>query len=167
MAQRSGGSGFGWFLIGVLVGAAGVWYGPGAYQRYVQRIPGTVRVEVGGNYTPGVWHRTARFDIEFSKYKANGQNWDWPMTAPELQVCIREGSEYRKCFGPKDPELSSCQGRFQCTTGVLHVPDVPFTLELNEWDDYNANDPIGTVDCDMGQDCTFPLGRVHVRPAGP
>ena len=88
------------------------------------------------------------------------------VTSPELQVCIREGSEYRKCFGPKDPELASCQGRFQCTTGVLHVPDIPFTLELNEWDDYNANDPIGTVDCDIGQECTFPLGRVVVRAAG-
>ena len=56
MAQRSGG--FGWFIIGVAVGAAGVTFGPGAYQKYVQQIPaGGVRVEVSSDYTPGVWRR--------------------------------------------------------------------------------------------------------------
>ena len=86
MAGQSGGSGFGWFFIGIIVGAAAVSYGPAAYQKYVVRGPAAVRVDVGGNYTPGVWRRSARFDVEFSKYKANGQNWDWPMLDPELQL---------------------------------------------------------------------------------
>src|SRR5262245_9628285 len=116
MAQRSGG-GFGWFIIGIAVGAAGVYYGPGFYQTYSNGIPaGQVRVEVAPDYTPGVWKRTARFDVEFSRFKAQGQNWDWPMTDPELQLCIREGDEYRKCFGPLDAVMASCQGKFKCTT---------------------------------------------------
>ena len=167
MAGQSGGGGFGWFVIGVLVGAVGVSYGPSTYQKYVLKAPESVRVEVGGDYTPGVWRRSARFDIEFSKFKANGQNWDWPMMAPEMQLCIREGSEYRKCLGPQDAELSPCQGRFRCTTAVIKLPDVPFTVELNEWDDYNKPDPIGTVDCNVGQTCKFPLGVVTIRNAGP
>ena len=167
MAGQSGGGGCGWFVIGVLVGAVGVSYGPSTYQKYVLKAPESVRVEVGGDYTPGVWRRSARFDIEFSKFKANGQNWDWPMMAPEMQLCIREGSEYRKCLGPQDAELSPCQGRFRCTTAVIKLPDVPFTVELNEWDDYNKPDPIGTVDCDVGQTCKFPLGVVTIRSAGP
>lgn len=165
MAQRSGG-GFGWFVVGVAVGAAGVYYGPGAYQKYTNQIPaGNVRVEVAPQYTPGEWHRNARFDIEFSQTRAQGQNWDWPMTSPELQLCIREGGEYRKCFGPLDPELAMCQGKFRCTTGVIRVPDVAFTVELNEWDDYNKPDPIGVVTCDVGQTCKMPLGVVTVRGA--
>jgi hypothetical protein len=167
MAGSSGGGGFGWFIVGALVGAAAVSYGPTTYQKYVVQGPTAVRVEVGGDYTPGVWRRSARIDVEFSRYKANGQNWDWPMIAPELQVCIREGSEYRKCLGPQDAELAPCQGRFRCTTGVIRLPDVPFTIELNEWDDYNKPDPIGTADCDIGQTCKFPLGSVTIRDAGP
>jgi hypothetical protein len=50
---------------------------------------------------------------------------------------------------------------------VIKVPDVPFTIELNEWDDYNKPDPIGAVDCDVGQTCKFPLGIVSVQNAGP
>jgi hypothetical protein len=126
-----------------------------------------VRVEVAPEYTPGEWKRMARLDIEFSRLKANGQNWDWPMMDPELQLCIREGTEYRKCFGPLDPELAGCQGKFRCTTGPIRVPDVPFAVELNEWDDYNKPDPIGAVDCDLGQVCKFPLGMVTVHNAGP
>jgi hypothetical protein len=160
--------GFGWFVIGCAVGAAVVYFGPTAYQRYVQKVPvGGVRVEVASDYTPGVWRRTARFDVEFSRLKANGQNWDWPMTDPELQLCIREGTEYRKCFGPLDPELAGCQAKFRCTTGPIRVPDVPFAVELNEWDDYNKPDPIGSVECEVGQVCKFPLGMVTVHNAGP
>jgi len=166
MAGSSGGSGFGWFIIGACVGAAAVYYGPSAYQKYVVRGPQGVRVEVASDYTPGVWRRSARFDIEFSRVKANGQDWDWPMTSPELQMCIVEGSEYRKCFGPLDPELASCQGRFKCTTAVIRVPDVGFGVELNEWDDYNKPDAIGAVDCDVGTECKFPLGTIIVRDAG-
>ncbi len=165
MAQRSGG-GFGWFIIGIAVGAGGVYFGPSAYQKYVEKVPaGGVRVEVASDYTPGVWRRPARFDVEFSRLKANGQNWDWPMTNPELQLCIREGTEYRKCFGPLDPELAACQGKFKCTTAVIRVPDGPFAVELNEWDDYNKPDPIGSVECDVGQTCKFQLGMVTVRSA--
>ena len=86
------------------------------------------------------------------------------MMDPELQVCIVEGTEYRKCFGPQSPELAACQGRFRCATEVLKLPDVPFTIELNEWDDYNKPDPIGTFECDVGLECKFPLGRVTVLP---
>jgi hypothetical protein len=168
MAQRSGGGGLGWFILGAAAGAAAMYYGPGAYQQYTQRMPaGAVRVEVAPDYTPGVWRRSARFDIEFSRLKANGQNWDWPMTDPELQLCIREGSEYRKCFGPLDPVLATCKGRFRCRTAVIRVPDIAFTVELNEWDDYNKPDPIGTVTCDIGQVCKFSLGVVTVHNAGP
>lgn len=163
----SGGSGLGWFFIGVIVGAVAISFGPQTFQKYVQKVPAQVRVEVASDYTPGVWRRSARFDVEFSRFKANGQNWDWPMMDPELQLCIVEGSEYRKCFGPQSPELAPCQGRFRCTTAVIKVPDVPFTVELNEWDDYNKPDPIGAVDCDVGQACKFPLGTVAVRPVAP
>lgn len=165
MAQRSGG-GLGWFVIGAVAGGLAVYYGPNAYQQYVQRTPaGAVRVEVASDYTPGVWRRSARIDVEFSRLKANGQNWDWPMTSPELQLCIREGSEYRKCFGPLDAELAPCQGKFRCTTNAIRVPDVAFTVELNEWDDYNKPDPIGSVPCDVGQSCKFPLGVISVHDA--
>ena len=44
---------------------------------------------------------------------------------------------------------------------------MPFTVELNEWDDYNKPDPIGSVDCDVGQTCKFPLGTVAIRPVAP
>ncbi len=136
MSRQSGG-GFAGFAFGVFVGAAGVYFGPGLYQKYVLHAPETVRVEVAGDHTPGVWRRLARFDIEFSRKRADGKDWDWPFTDPELQLCIREGSEYRRCLGPKDPELAACQEKFQCTTAPIKVPDVPFTVELNEWDDYN------------------------------
>ena len=165
MASNSGGGGFGWFIIGAAAGAAAMYYGPSSYQKYVVKAPATVRVELGSDYTPGVWHRTARFDIEFSKFKASGQNWDWPLVDPELQLCIREGTEYRKCFGPQDAVLAPCQGRFRCTTAVIRVPDVAFGIELYEWDDYNKPDPIGAFDCDVGQNCKFPLGAVTVRDA--
>src|SRR6185436_1915774 len=137
MASQSGGGGFGAFLIGVIVGAAGMYYGPGLYQKYVRQQPEQVRVEVQGDHNPGVWNRAARFDIEFSAKRADGKDWDWPFTAPELQLCIREGTEYRRCLGPKDAPLAACQGKFRCTTGPISVPDAPFTVELNEWDDYN------------------------------
>jgi hypothetical protein len=166
MSQRSGGGGFGWFVIGVAAGVAGTIYGPSLFQKYVTQHPETVRVDVAPDYTPGVWRRVARFDVEFSRFKENGQNWDWPFTDPELQLCVREGGEYRKCYGPKDAELASCQGKFRCTTAAMHVPDGPFTVELNEWDDYNQPDPIGTVDCDIGQQCKFKLGAVNVYPVG-
>lgn len=167
MAQQSGGGGFGWLVVGLAIGAAAVYFGPTTYQKYVEkRPPGAVRVEVGSDHAPGVWRRTARVDIEYSRLKANGQNWDWPMMDPELQLCIREGSEYRKCYGPKDQEVASCQGIFRCTTGVIRVPDVPFTVELNEWDDYNRPDPIGVVDCDVNQTCKFQLGVVTIRAVG-
>lgn len=165
MAQQSGGGGFGWLIVGIAIGAAAVYFGPSTYQKYVEkRPPGSVRVEVGtGQQAPAEWGRAVRFDIEYSQYKANGQNWDWPMVAPELQLCIREGSEYRKCYGPKDQEVLSCQGLFRCTTGVIRVPPTPFTIELNEWDDYNKPDPIGVVDCDVNQTCKFQLGVVTIR----
>lgn len=167
MAGR-GGSGFGWFIIGAIVGAVGVSYGPTHFRTYVQQQPVPVRVEVANDYTPGVWRRMTRIDIEFSRKKANGQNWDlWPMTEPELQVCIVEGTEYRKCYGPLSPELAACQGRYRCVTEVIKVPDVPFAIELNEWDDYNRPDPIGRVDCDVGFECRFPLGRVKLLPVTP
>lgn len=164
MATRSGGGGFGLLLFGIAVGAAGMYYGPGLYQKYVKRAPEQVRVEVKGDHTPGVWTRTTRFDVEFSAKRADGKDWDWPFTAPELQLCIREGSEYRRCLGPKDAELASCQGKFKCTTAPIRVPGGPFTVELSEWDDYNQPDPIGTVDCDIGQTCRFPLGIVTAHP---
>jgi hypothetical protein len=165
MADRGGG--FGWFVIGCAVGAAAVFFGPTAYTRYVQKVPvGGVRIDVGSDYTPGLWHRTVRVDVEFSKYKENGQNWDWPMVDPELQVCIREGAEYRRCLGPLDPALAGCQGKFRCTTGPIPVPDVAFAIELNEWDDYNKPDPIGIVECNVGQSCKFALGVVTVHSAG-
>jgi hypothetical protein len=145
MAKNSSGDGLGGFILGLAIGAASVYWGPGLYQKYVRGTPESVRIEIAGDRTPGVWNRTARFQIEFSRFKEDGRNWDWPFTAPELQLCIREGSEYRKCLGPKDTELASCQGKFQCTTGPIRVPDAPFDVELNEWDDYNAVDPIGIV----------------------
>jgi hypothetical protein len=120
---------------------------------------------VPNDHTPGVWRRKARLAIEFSTVKADGKDWDWPLTAPELTVCIREGAEYRKCLGVKDPELKDCQGVFKCMTGPISVPDVPFTVELFEFDDYNAPDAIGAVDCDVGRTCEFPLGRVTVLDA--
>ena len=120
MAQRSGGGGFGWFIIGAIAGAAAMYYGPDFYQQYRQHRPaGEVRVEVAPDYTPGVWRRVARIDVEFSRLKANGQNWDWPMTSPELQLCIREGNEYRKCYGPLEAEVAACQGKFRCTTAPI------------------------------------------------
>lgn len=165
MADRGGG--FGWFVIGCAVGAAAVYFGPTAYTKYVKKVPVTgARIDVGSDYTPGLWHRRVRIDVEFSRYKENGQNWDWPMTDPELQLCVHEGEEYRRCLGPKDPELAPCQQKFRCTTNVIAVPDGPFAVELNEWDDYNANDPIGVVECDVGQTCKFPLGVIRVVDAG-
>ena len=164
MARQSGGGSFGAFLFGVVVGAAGVYYGPSLYQKYVAKAPETVRIETTSEHTPGLWHRTARFDIEFSSKRADGKDWDWPFTEPELQLCIREGTEYRRCLGPKDPELAACQKKFRCTTAPIKVPDGSFTVELNEWDDYNPVDPIGTVDCDIGQTCRFPLGIVTAHP---
>lgn len=168
MAQQSGGGGFGWFVIGVVAGAAGMYFLPSQYQQYVQTAvpPGQVRMQVEPSYIPGEWRRMARFDIEFSSRKANGQNWDWPMTDPELQLCVREGSEIRKCFGPLDAQLAPCKGKFRCTTEPIAVPGVPFTVELNEWDDYNKPDPIGMIQCDIGQTCRFSLGIVTVRDAG-
>lgn len=173
MAGKSGGGGgFGWFIVGIAFGVAGTIYGPGLYRQHVlkqQQAPvpvGGVRVEVAPGYTPGQWNRMAQFDIEFSRYKATGQNWDWPMTDPELQLCIREGTELRKCYGPLDPQLAPCKAKFRCTTAAIQVPGGPFTIELNEWDDYNAPDPIGAVDCDVGQTCTFQLGIVKVHGAG-
>jgi hypothetical protein len=167
MADRSGGGGFGWFIIGLAVGAAGVYFGPSAYQSYVSRVPmGQVRMEVEPTHVPGQWHRTARLDIEFSRMKADGRNWDWPLIEPELQVCIREGNELRKCMGPLDPALAACKGKYRCTTAAIAVPDAAFTIELNEWDDYNKPDPIGVVMCDVGQTCKFELGIVTVRAAG-
>jgi hypothetical protein len=162
MAQ-SGGGNFGAFLFGVVVGVAGAYYGPGLYQKYVRQAPETVRIEMQGDRKPGVWRRSARFDIEFSAKRADGKDWDWPMTEPEVQLCIRDGAEYRRCLGPRDPAIASCQGRFSCTTGPISVPEVPFTFELYEWDDYNAPDLIGSIDCDIGQTCTFTLGKVSVR----
>jgi len=167
MAQSSGGGGFGWFVVGIGVGVAGTIWGPSLFQKYVRQMPETVRVDVAPGYTPGVWRRLVRFDIEFSSRREQGQNWDWPMTSPELQLCVREGSEYRKCFGPMDGEMATCQGKFRCTTGVIRVPDGPFNVELNEWDDYNRPDPIGSGECDVGRTCRFALGVVTVRAAGP
>jgi hypothetical protein len=174
MAQGSGGSGFGWFIIGIAVGAAGITYGPDAYRKYVSKTPEVVRVQVpsassgaAAAYTPGTWQREVRFDIEYSSLKADGRNWDWPMTAPELQLCVRQGTEYRKCLGPRDTELATCQGKFRCTTGVIRVPNGQFSVELLEWDDYNQPDPIGTVGCDVGQTCQFQLGVLTVRAVGP
>lgn len=166
MAEKSGG-GFGWFIIGAAVGAAAVYWGPSQYEQYAQKVPaGQVRMEVEPTYVPGQWQRKARFEIEFSARKANGQNWDWPMTDPELQLCIRESNEIRKCFGPLDPVLAPCKAKFRCTTEPIAVPSTPFTVELNEWDDYNKPDPIGMVQCDVGLTCKFPLGVVTVRDAG-
>lgn len=164
MAQ-SGGGGFGWFIIGIAVGAAGLYWGPTAFQKYVRKEPEQARVTVAPGNTPDMWRRMARFDIEFSQYREQGQNWDWPMTAPELQLCIQDGSEYRKCLGPPDSELRSCQGVFRCTTGPIRVPDGPFRVELNEWDDYNKPDPIGASECNIGQTCRLTLGVVTVRAA--
>jgi len=164
MASQSGG-GFGPFLFGLVVGAAGLYYGPGLYQKYVAKTPEQVRIEVPATgHTPGEWNRTARFDIEFSAKRADGKDWDWPLTAPEVQLCIRQGSEYRRCYGPKDMEVAACQEKFRCTTAPIKVPNGSFTVELNEWDDYNPVDPIGTVDCDIGQTCRFPLGIVTAHP---
>ena len=163
MARQSGGGGFGAFVIGVAVGVAATIYGPGLYQKYVSKTPETVRIETTSEHTPGQWHRIARFDVEFSTKRADGKDWDWPFTDPELQLCIREGTEYRRCLGPKDPQLAACQEKVRYTTAPIQVPDGPFTVELNEWDDYNPNDPIGTVDCDIGQTCKFPLGTVTAR----
>ena len=166
MAQRSSG-GFGWFVIGIAVGVAGTLYGPGAYTKYISKTPDTVRVEVPATTTPAGWRRMARFDIEFSKFRADGKNWDWPMTDPELQLCIRQGSEYRKCFGPKDFEVAACQAKFKCTTAAIEVPAGRFIVELNEWDDFNPPDPIGSIECDIGETCKFALGIVTVTAAGP
>lgn len=163
MAESGGGS-FGAFVFGVVVGVAGTIYGPGLYQKYVSKQPETVRIEMGGEQKPGLWQRTARFDIQFSSKRPDGKDWDWPMTEPELQLCIRDGSEYRRCLGPRDPALASCQGKFTCTTGPISVPSHGFTVELNEWDDFNAPDPIGTIDCDVGQTCQFALGKIIIHP---
>jgi hypothetical protein len=162
---------FGGFMIGLVTGLLLAWYGPTMFKRYVTKTeqqpapPGSVRIEVPSNHTPGIWRRKARIQIEFSQKKADGNDWDWPLTSPELSVCVREGLEYRKCLTPKDQALKNCQGVFQCVTGVLDVPDVPFTVELFEFDDYNPPDPIGAVDCDIGRTCDFPLGRVRVIEA--
>jgi hypothetical protein len=163
MARQSGG-GAGALLFGIVVGAAGMYYGPGLYQKYVARAPEAVRIEVAGGVAPGIWNRVARFDIEYSAKRPDGKDWDWPMTAPELQLCVREGSEYRRCLGPRDSELAACQGKFRCTTGPIKVPDGGFTVELNEWDDYNQPDPIGAVECNIGARCQFPLGVVTAHP---
>ncbi len=167
MAQNSGGGGFGWFIVGIAVGVAGTIYGPGLYNKYVLKAPERVRIEAAPNVTPGEWRRMARFDIEFSRFKADGRNWDWPMKDPELQLCIRQGREYRKCFGPKEAEVASCQKLFKCTTAAISVPPGRFEVELNEWDDFNAPDPIGTIDCNVGETCKFDLGIVTVSAAGP
>lgn len=170
MAQKSGGGGFGSFIVGVAIGAAGMYFGPDIYRNRVlnqQPVPvGGVRVEAGADYVPGQWNRRAQIDIEFSRYKANGQNWDWPMIEPELQLCIREGTEMRQCYGPLDPVMAPCRGKYRCTTAAIAVPGVAFAIELNEWDDYNKPDPIGAVTCDVGQICKFQLGVVTVRGAG-
>lgn len=170
MAGNSGGGGFGWFIVGCAVGAAGMYYGPDIYAKRVlnqQPLPkGSVRMEAGPGYVPGQWTRRARIDIAFSRFKATGAYWDWPMTDPELQLCIREGTDFRKCYGPLDLELAPCKARFSCTTAVIPVPSVAFVIELNEWDDYNSPDPIGATPCDVGQTCKFQLGEVTVRDAG-
>jgi hypothetical protein len=167
MARGSGGGGFGTFLLGCIVGAAGITWGPGAFNKYVMGAPETVRMTVPSDYTPGVWTQEVRFEIEYSSMKADGRNWDWPLTEPELQLCVREGVEYRKCFGPRDPEVAACQGKFRCTTAAIKVPPGPVNIELNEWDDYNQPDPIGTVECEIGQTCKFALGVVTVIAVGP
>lgn len=167
MAQST----FGGFLVGIAVGVAATLYAPSLYVKYVTKEgdkpapPGSVRIEVPPDHTPGVWRRKARLAIEFSQKKADGNPWDWPMTSPELTVCVREGLEYRKCLTPKDAALSNCQGVFQCTTGTIDIPDVAFTIELFEYDDYNQPDVIGAVECDVGRACEFPLGRVRVLEA--
>jgi hypothetical protein len=169
MAMRQ--STFGGFVIGFAVGVAAMYYGPDYIRKHVTKEaykpapPGAVRVEVPPDHTPGLWRRKAKLAIEFSQKKADGNPWDWPLTAPELSVCIREGTEYRKCLTPADPAVKSCQGVFTCVTGTIDVPDVPFTVELFEFDDYNAPDPIGAIDCDIGRTCEFPLGRVRVMEA--
>jgi hypothetical protein len=162
----SDGSGFGVFILGCAAGAAALYWGPSLYRQYVQKKPDIVRVEMTSDHTPGLWNRSARIGIEFSRVKANGQDWDWPMTAPELQVCIKEGAEYRRCLAPKDPVLAPCQGKFICETGPIKVPDVPFEIEIYEYDDYNAPDFVGRVDCDIGQTCKFDLGVVTVMGVG-
>ena len=167
MAQRSGGGGFGWFIVGIGVGIAATIYGPGAYTKYVLKVPERPRIDAPANATPTAWKRMARFEIEYSQFKADGRNWDWPMKAPELQLCIRQGAEYRQCFGPKDAQVASCQGLFKCTTAAISVPAGRFEVELVEWDDFNAPDPIGIVSCDVGETCKFDLGIVTVHPAGP
>ena len=164
MAQSSGG-GFGWFIIGIAVGVAGAFWGPSFFQKYVRQEPEQARVTLAPGNTPDQWRRRAQFDIEFSQFREQGQNWDWPMTAPELQLCVQDGAEYRKCLGPADAELRSCQGVFRCTTAPIRVPDRAFRVELNEWDDYNKPDPIGAADCDVGQTCRLALGVVTVRAA--
>jgi chromosomal replication initiator protein len=58
-------------------------------------------------------------------------------------------------------------GRLAAILQEIAGCDVPFTVELNEWDDYNKPDPIGSVDCDLGMACKFPLGTVTVRPVAP
>jgi hypothetical protein len=166
MARNSGGGGFGWFVVGIAVGVAGTIYGPGVYKKYVLKEADTVRVDVPAATTPSGWQRMARFDIEFSRFRADGKNWDWPFTDPELQLCIRQGDEYRKCFGPKDFEVAACQGKFKCTTAAIQVPPGRFIVELNEWDDWNPVDPIGSIECDIGETCKFALGIVTVRAAG-
>ncbi|HAH10640.1 MAG TPA: hypothetical protein DCL48_11110 [Alphaproteobacteria bacterium] len=167
MAQST----LGGFIIGFAVGAVAVAYGPQLYEQYGKGViapsePEKVRIEVPPDHTPGVWRRKAAFDIEFSQKKADGNDWDWPLTSPELQLCIREGTEYRKCWGPTDPALKGCQGKFKCSTGPLNVPDVAFEVELYEFDDYNDPDRIGSVSCDIGRSCEFPLGRVTITNAG-
>lgn len=167
MAQST----FGGFVVGVAVGVAAAMFGPQLFKTYVTKEaskpapPGSVRIEVPSNHTPGVWRRKARIAIEFSRTKSDGKDWDWPLTSPELSVCVREGMEYRKCLTPKDAALADCQGVFQCVTGVVDVPDVPFTVELFEFDDYNPPDAIGAAECDIGKTCEFPLGRVRVMDA--
>jgi hypothetical protein len=167
MARNSGGGGFGWFIVGIAFGVAGTIYGPGLYRTHVLKQPERARVDLADNVTPREWQRMARFDIEFSQFKADGRNWDWPMKAPELQLCVRQGAEYRKCFGPRNVEMASCQKLFKCTTASIPVPPGRFEVELVEWDDFNAADPIGSVECDVGETCKFELGIVTVRAAGP
>ena len=118
MARQSGGGGFGAFVIGVIVGVVGTMYGPGLYQKYVLKTPETVRIETTAERTPGQWHRTARFDVEFSSKRADGKDWDWPFTEPELQLCIREGSEYRRCLGPEGSAARRLSGKIPLHHGA-------------------------------------------------
>lgn len=167
MAKRSGGSRFAWFVLGCILGGLGGYFGPDLYDRNRGLIDTVVLRNPPPpppvDYRPGVWRRTVTLDITYSAQKANGQPWDWPMTAPELELCILEGDQFKKCWKRTDAELSDCQSKFQCTARGIQVPDVPFTVELKEADDLNASDEIGSVLCNVGETCRFDLGSVTVK----